>query len=291
MKIIDTFLFYNEFDLLNYRLNILNDVVDYFILVEATRTFKGVEKPLFYNSNKELYNQFSHKIIHVIVDDLYENPIVNNDELKSHDNKYWRNERYQRDCIDRGIRQLELNDDDYILICDCDEIPNPDPLKYIRNNNIKYNCCKLQQSIYYYDLNHKHFQSQDEPNIWFHPKMLSFGCYKNDFNRKPSDTRYICTINVDLINIINGGWHLTYFGNTEFIKNKIKNFAHQELNNEKNTNKEYIDECIKNNILFFKNDDNGEEHTSSFLKYIPISENDDLPPLYDKYLTKFYISD
>jgi len=29
MKIIDCFLFYNELDLLNYRLNILYDVVDF----------------------------------------------------------------------------------------------------------------------------------------------------------------------------------------------------------------------------------------------------------------------
>jgi beta-1,4-mannosyl-glycoprotein beta-1,4-N-acetylglucosaminyltransferase len=289
MKIIDAFTFYNEFDLLNYRLNILNDVVDYFILVEATRTHKGIEKPLFYNSNKELYKQFSHKIIHVIVDDLYENPIINNNELKSYDNKYWRNEIYQRDCIDRGIQQLQLNDDDYIIICDCDEIPNPNVLKYIQDNNIKYNFCRLQQSLYYYDLNHKYFQSHDEPEIWFHPKMVSFGCYKNEFNRKPNDIRTNC--NIDFINIINGGWHLSYFGDTDFIKNKIKNFAHQELNNEKNTNKEYIDECIKHNIIFFKNHHIGEEHTSSILKYIPISENDDLPPLYDKYLTKFYMSD
>ena len=35
MKIIDSFIFYNELDLLEYRLSILNDLVDYFILVES----------------------------------------------------------------------------------------------------------------------------------------------------------------------------------------------------------------------------------------------------------------
>ena len=35
MKIIDTFIFYNELDLLYYRLSILNKYVDYFIIVEA----------------------------------------------------------------------------------------------------------------------------------------------------------------------------------------------------------------------------------------------------------------
>ena len=43
-KIIDCFIFYNELDLLNYRLNLLDEYVDYFVLVEATHTFVGNEK-------------------------------------------------------------------------------------------------------------------------------------------------------------------------------------------------------------------------------------------------------
>ena len=43
--------------MLTYRLNILNDVVDYFVLVEATHTFTGKEKGLFYNKNKELFKK------------------------------------------------------------------------------------------------------------------------------------------------------------------------------------------------------------------------------------------
>ena len=69
-KIIDCFIFYNEFDLLTYRLNLLNDVVDYFVLVESRHTFVGKEKSLFYNENKQLFEIFNHKIIHIIVDDF-----------------------------------------------------------------------------------------------------------------------------------------------------------------------------------------------------------------------------
>jgi hypothetical protein len=38
--------------MLTYRLNALNDVVDYFILVESKQTHVGNSKPLFYNENK-----------------------------------------------------------------------------------------------------------------------------------------------------------------------------------------------------------------------------------------------
>jgi len=40
-RIYDTFIFSNELDLLEIRLHVLGDVVDYFVLVESTRTFSG----------------------------------------------------------------------------------------------------------------------------------------------------------------------------------------------------------------------------------------------------------
>ena len=67
-RIIDCFIFYNELDMLEYRLNVLNDVVDLFILVEATHTFVGNSKQLYYQENKERYQKFHNKIIHIIVD-------------------------------------------------------------------------------------------------------------------------------------------------------------------------------------------------------------------------------
>ena len=55
MTIFDTFTFYNELDLLELRLNILGDVVDYFVINEANITFTGKPKPLFYQDNKERF--------------------------------------------------------------------------------------------------------------------------------------------------------------------------------------------------------------------------------------------
>lgn len=54
------------------------------------------------------------------------------------------------------------------------------------------------------------------------------------------------------IGILNkGGWHFSYFGDINFIKNKLNNFSHQEYNNEKYTNNKYIMERIKNNEDLF----------------------------------------
>ena len=55
MKIIDCFIFYNELDLLNYRLNVLNNVVDYFIIVEATHCFSKTISIYLRSSVVKLY--------------------------------------------------------------------------------------------------------------------------------------------------------------------------------------------------------------------------------------------
>ena len=59
MKIYDCFTFYNELDLLEIRLNELNDVVDGFILVEAEQSHQNKSKPLFFQDNKNRYEKFS----------------------------------------------------------------------------------------------------------------------------------------------------------------------------------------------------------------------------------------
>ena len=43
-KLIDSFLFFNEVDLLKVRLEYLGPIVDYFIIVEANIDFSGVKK-------------------------------------------------------------------------------------------------------------------------------------------------------------------------------------------------------------------------------------------------------
>ena len=55
MKVFDVFTFYNELDLLELRMEILGDVVDYFVINEATITFTGNEKPLYFQENKERF--------------------------------------------------------------------------------------------------------------------------------------------------------------------------------------------------------------------------------------------
>jgi beta-1,4-mannosyl-glycoprotein beta-1,4-N-acetylglucosaminyltransferase len=92
--IYDCFTFFNELDILEIRLNILKNVVDKFVLVEATRTHQGKEKPLYFSENKARYKEFEDKIIHIVIDEYppYEGKSA------------WVLERYQRDMIAKDGR-------------------------------------------------------------------------------------------------------------------------------------------------------------------------------------------
>ncbi len=50
MKIFDCFTYFNEQDMLRIRLEELGDVVDYFVVVEASQTFTGISKPFYFDN-------------------------------------------------------------------------------------------------------------------------------------------------------------------------------------------------------------------------------------------------
>ena len=52
MKIFDCFMFYDEKTLLDIRLNILNEYVDYFVIVESKYFHNGKERELKFNINE-----------------------------------------------------------------------------------------------------------------------------------------------------------------------------------------------------------------------------------------------
>ena len=57
--IYDCFTFFNELDLLEIRLNVLRDVVDRFVLVEAGETHTGKRKPLYFRENAARFAAFA----------------------------------------------------------------------------------------------------------------------------------------------------------------------------------------------------------------------------------------
>ena len=281
-KIIDGFIFYNELSLLQFRLQLLDPVVDYFILVESTRTFMGNEKPLYYLENQDMFATFHHKIIHVIVDDLFQRPStsipINNENINNHlpityQTEVWKNEYHQRNCIHRGIERLDIQDTDYVMISDVDEIPDPDTLARIREASTDILYGTFEQDMYYYNLLHR------KEYKWTLAKIVRFDIYKTLLNSKPQNCR-IYYSDKDIIQ--KGGWHMSYFGTIEEIQNKIREFSHQEFHTEINVDTDVLQHRMNHGIDVF-------DRKYEKLLYIPINENGYLPNRCNEFFEKGYL--
>ncbi|GBE02444.1 spore protein YkvP [bacterium BMS3Abin08] len=197
--IYDTFIFFDELDLLEIRLHELSDVVDFFVLVESTETFSGKKKELCYQKNKGRFKAFRDRIIHVIVDDM---PVTEN---------RWQREIYQRNAIMRGLEDCDQGDT--ILISDVDEIPSPEGVVRNMSGGAKV----FKQRLYYYYLN-----CQAEVS-WNGTVMIG---YKHIST--PQDIR---DLREALPEIDCGGWHFSYLGGVKKIIEKIESFSHAEVDN------------------------------------------------------------
>lgn len=246
-KVYDAFLFFNELDLLEIRLNTLDPCVDYFIISECDHTFTGKPKLFYYEENKERFKKFHDKIIHVKhhnTDKVDLSFKFNNEkekylyeQIKIDYNKHnargatpedhWRREFQQREMTRFGM--LSIDDNDIVINSDVDEIPNPKSLLEIKTWCESDKIYGLRQKVYNYYLN-LHNPNEDG---WWGPKISRYGNIKN---RSINEIR--CIKDDTIHSIWDGGWHFTSMGGIAAIRKKIESWGHQEYNND----------FIKNNI-------------------------------------------
>jgi beta-1,4-mannosyl-glycoprotein beta-1,4-N-acetylglucosaminyltransferase len=265
MKIYDCFQFFNELDLLEIRLNIMNDYVDYFVLTESTVTFSGLDKPLYYQENKDQFEKFNDKIIHVIVDD-------------TPDKNPFERDVFQKNAIIRGLQNCE--DADIIITSDIDEIPDPEIFDQLVDDCEDNKVYHFAQDLFYYYLNLKEvsgnlnsytgeFNNVKEKK-WLGSKMCKYQFLKqHSVNELRAPNMKECGYRISP-----GGWHFTYVGSDgsmtpeQKIAHKIECAAHQEFNNDAVKSK--IVENVKSNKDIFYRPSEFEvvEIDGSFPQYI-----------------------
>lgn len=200
-KVVDCFKFCHEFERLELRLQILSQVVDYFVMTEATVTHSGTPKPLFFELNKERFKPWLGKIRNVIVEDMPLGPADN----------YLR-DRHQLDCVFRGVPPLQSSD--VLIVGDLDEIPNPEVVTAYRPE-MGIVGLKCYNSIFY--INCENYQTP-----WYNPKIVSYGIAKRV---SPSGIRdYDAPLWGHFIQ--NGGWHFSYCGGSNSLRYKLKSYSH-----------------------------------------------------------------
>lgn len=120
----------HELDLLELRMETLNDVVDYFVILEADYTFQHSPKRMFLNEkwHEKRWDKFRHKMIHTKLTEKTKERF-----------DYWEGEVFVRNAL--GTHALRVDskkinaypkETDLIIINDLDEIINPNILKVLK---------------------------------------------------------------------------------------------------------------------------------------------------------------
>src|SRR5574344_1214689 len=138
MKIFDCFTFFNEIELLKFRIELLYSVVDYFVIVECSKTQTGNDKPYYFLEHKEEFSKYRDKIKYFQAD--------NPPSLEKTTGENWTIENYQRNSILSGLITLNPQNDDLIILSDLDEMVNPNVLSHLNNYKV---------SVVNEDLNYK----------------------------------------------------------------------------------------------------------------------------------------
>ena len=217
VKIYDIFTYNGEEDLLEIRLNILNDFVDEFIIVEAPTTFSGKSKPLYFEKQKERFTPFLHKIKYFVIDDYPNDTEIlkladKSPNVPKNGPEHWRREFYQKESIKKALTHLK--DEDICFIGDVDEI-----WKLTQGMPKKMGKYKLRQLVYVYYLNNR----SNEPwtgTLLTNYKTIKEGC----LNHLRTDKNW--TVLED------GGWHFTSMGGFEEVRRKLSDsYTEESYNN------------------------------------------------------------
>ena len=242
--IIDTFLYFNEKELASLRIKYLNNIIDYFVVIEANITHQG--KPKEWNFEKILNGElrsYKDKI-------QYHKIKIEDNEIEKNDGwivenvkggKSWSIENIQRNYIKNACKEFSNND--LVLISDVDEIPSLNKINFLLNCDFdEINPVGFEQSLFHLNCEYLNLEkwigttaSRIETIQKFTPQMLR-------------NNRWRITM------LTQAGWSFSSFGSVEKIQEKFEAFAHQEYNNFNFKNKEHINNCLKNGMdLFHRN--------------------------------------
>ena len=222
MAIYDCFQYFDEEHILDIRLNVLNEFVDFFVFVESTTDHQGKSKKLNFDLKK--FKKFNNKIIYIVVDDTKEaikRPHLGGESLV---------EQHQRNSITKGLKNC--HEEDLIILSDVDEIPDLTKLNQFNKKN-KYFVFSQKAFAYKLNLFNKAENNWHGSKMCLRKNLKSPQWLRNLKFKKYPFWRVDKESGLQIIE--NGGWHFAYLLDSEGISKKIQSFAHGEDNKEDNT--------------------------------------------------------
>lgn len=216
MAVIDVVSYAGEADVLELRFKILNDHVDHFVICEGDETTAGVPKPRYFEEQMMRFKQWLPKVkYHVFTP--YSDPIMRAYALAylpiPAEQHWWHREFIQKESMRYALTHLK--DEDRVFIGDADEIWDP-TLEYPPGR------WELEQTVYTYYLDNK------SSEYWTGTSLMNYSDIRQntlDNLRAYDEKRKFMWAPK-----MKSGWHFTNLGGADFVKRKLKSYAHQEFN-------------------------------------------------------------
>lgn len=205
--IVDTFLFNDEFDILNLRLELTQDWVDRWVVCEANRTLSGHPKRYHLSDNLGKYEHLRGRLI-----------VIKLDVPDSWGN--WDIENGQRAELIKGY--ADCKDDDVIMHSDVDEILDPTRVKDVLlqlEHDDRPVSCTLEMYLHRFDQKVNRNWAGNVVAKKRHvvdPCKLYKGLGAGVGTAQKKKDRSHCTWIEGTV-----GWHWGWMGNEDRIKNKV----------------------------------------------------------------------
>lgn len=201
-KVFDCCMVFNELEMFDLRLNILNGAVDYHIIVESGMTHSGHPKPRYFGDALEAgrFAEFADKILYMYVETL--------GDAQTHS---WQREHNHRAQISRALWNANVQPEDWVIVGDCDEIPNPKGIQAAHRSDAV--AATMLLDLFYYDFSHRLYEG------W------SIGMAKWKFEQDANKIRR-SEFKLPTVYAHERGWHLSYFMTPEQVVTKLDAFMH-----------------------------------------------------------------
>lgn len=199
--IIDCFPFYNELDLLEIRLHELAEVVDVFVLSEATLTFTGKPKPLYFQENQDRFSEFADRICHVVVDDYA--------GINTASPRFMDRGQKQRG-VNVMLEKFKPSVNDMIILADCDEIPKSTTVRQA-SRWANWSAAALDLRLYYYWMDCR------ATRPWQAARLLRTTGPIRFHRTRGYSTDLVCW---------DAGWHFSFLGGVANIQDKLAAYTH-----------------------------------------------------------------
>ena len=265
-KVYDMFMVNTELDWLEIRLGTTYNAVDYFIVVEANRTFTGLDKPLYVKNNWSKLKRFHDKIIYHEV----------NFPADFNPKDAWETEAFIRHSMFEQVLQKQNGkrkpkQSDVVVVADVDEIPRPETFHTLRACDFPRRVT-LRSRFYYYS-----FQFLHQGLDWQHPQATF---YEGNDTIPPNDLRGgVGRDPFEVADVWNASWHCSScFKTVQEFRIKMESFSHTEYNGEKYRDGDWIADHVRTGSDMWERD--GE-------MYSRVEGNRDVPHYLDTHANKF----